>query len=101
MLGSSMAGTLGVGWLVCSAEEKERKKQLGVLCEKTKVNGSSSLPAIGIDGEERLLLHLGEFKELVLVGDFELFEDDGDLPWIGASAMVVKDDWLHDCGLVD
>lgn len=65
------------------------------------MKGSRYLPAIRVDGEEWLLLHLGEFEKLVLVGDFELFEDDGNLPWIGAGAMVVEDDWLHDCGFVD
>jgi hypothetical protein len=40
--------------------------------------------AVGVEGQEGLLLDLGEGAEFGLVGEAELFEEEGDFPWVGA-----------------
>lgn len=54
----------------------QRKAGVGVL------NGRDA--AVGVHGLEGLLVEDGEVHDLRGVGDRELVEDDGDLPWVGA-----------------
>lgn len=39
--------------------------------------------AVGVDGDEGLLLHDREVEKLTVVWDAQLFHDDGNLPWVG------------------
>jgi len=39
---------------------------------------------VGVEAEEGLLLQLGKGAEFGLVGEAELFKEDGDFPWVGA-----------------
>lgn len=33
--------------------------------------------------------------EFVLIWYFELFENDGNFPWIGTAGVTIKDNWLN------
>ena len=76
VLGSSMHGTLA-GEVSCEAVVQESGKWVRGKEREDK-------PAIRLQVDIWRFLQLAHVHHLSFVGETELFEDDGDFPWVGA-----------------